>query len=82
MGNGDSKQMLIIKIALGIVLAFFIIGILLQPSSIIITWFLIFGALLLFYALLSFIIDKLDEPARKRHYEESWKRFNEQQNKK
>lgn len=68
--------MLIVQIALGIVLAFFIIGILLHPLTEIISLTLIIGVIIVL--ILYFIIDKLTEPMRKRHYKESWKRFNEQ----
>lgn len=73
----DGKQMLIIKIALGIVLAFFIICIILQPPTIIISYSLIFGVVIIVGAVIYFIIDKLTEPRRKCRSEELWKRFNE-----
>ena len=71
--------MLIIQIALGIVLAFFLIAFIVSDLA---KWFTLgLIVIAIVYCILAFLIDKLSEPARKRHYEESWKRFNDQRQK-
>lgn len=64
---------LIIQIALGIVLAVVIIKSL--PTITGLALIIIAGGIV--YSIIYFIYDKLTEPARKWHYEESWKKFNE-----
>lgn len=71
--------MLIIQIALGIVLAFFLIAFILSDlAKWIVTGIIVIAVV---YCILVFLFEKLEAPARKREYEESWKRFNEQRQK-
>lgn len=70
----DKEMKLIIQIALGIVLAVIIIKSLPTITGLV----LIIVAGVIVYSIIYFIYDKLTGPARKRHYEESWKKLNEQ----
>jgi uncharacterized membrane protein YfcA len=71
--------MLIIQIALGILLGFFLIAFLVSEEAKVII--LVAITVIVIYFILAFIFEKLEAPARKRNYEESWKRFNEQRRK-